>query len=46
MKKRVERLRGMHDLLPDSYQQQRWVTDQLSALLAQAGYVAVDTPIL
>ncbi len=46
MKKRVERLRGMHDLLPDSYQQQRWVTDQLSAFLAQAGYVAVDTPIL
>ena len=46
MKKRVERLRGMHDLLPNSYQQQRWVIDQLGAFLAQAGYVAVDTPIL
>nr|HET6901332.1 ATP phosphoribosyltransferase regulatory subunit [Ktedonobacteraceae bacterium] len=46
MKKRVERLRGMHDLLPDTYQRQRWITDQLGAFLAQAGYVAVDTPIL
>ncbi|HYK84471.1 MAG TPA: ATP phosphoribosyltransferase regulatory subunit, partial [Ktedonobacteraceae bacterium] len=46
MKKRVERLRGMHDLLPDSYAQQRWVTERLSAFLAQAGYAAVDTPVL
>src|SRR5437588_4378947 len=46
MKKRVERLRGMHDLLPDTYQHQRWVIDRLSAFLAQAGYVTVDSPIL
>src|SRR3989440_4628080 len=46
MKKRVERLRGMHDLLPDTYQHQRWVRDRLSDFLAQAGYAAVDSPIL
>src|SRR5438105_11236661 len=46
MKKRVERLRGMHDLLPDTYQHQRWITDRLSTFLAQAGYVQIDTPIL
>ncbi len=46
MKKRVERLRGMYDLLPDAQQQQRWVIDQLSRFLAQAGYAEVDTPIL
>jgi ATP phosphoribosyltransferase regulatory subunit len=46
MKKRVERLRGMHDLLPEAHQHQRWVIDQLSTFLAQAGYVQVDTPTL
>ncbi len=46
MKNRVERLRGMHDLLPESYQQQRWLIERLRAFLAQAGYGAVDTPIL
>src|SRR5438067_4129606 len=46
MKKRVERLRGMHDLLPEMYQHQRWVIDRLSDFLAQAGYAAVDSPIL
>jgi len=46
MKKRVERLRGMHDLLPDTYAQQRQVTEQLSAFLARAGYATVDTPVL
>ena len=46
MKKRVERLRGMHDLLPDSYALQRQVTERLNAFLAQAGYVTVDTPVL
>src|SRR5216683_6450947 len=46
MKKRIERLRGMHDQLPDAYRQQRWVIDRLSAFLAQAGYAAVDSPIL
>src|SRR5437588_514712 len=46
MKKRVERLRGMHDLLPDTYQHQRWVRDRLSAFLAQAGDATVDSPIL
>ncbi|HEU0002386.1 MAG TPA: ATP phosphoribosyltransferase regulatory subunit, partial [Ktedonobacteraceae bacterium] len=43
---RVERLRGMHDLLPEAYQHQRWVIDRLSAFLAQAGYTAVDSPII
>src|SRR5438270_7309989 len=46
MKKRIERLRGMHDLSPEEYLQQRWVVDQLSSFLAQAGYSPVDTPIL
>src|SRR5213082_2828274 len=46
MKKRVERLRGMHDLLPDTYQHQRWVIDRLSAFLTQAGYLTVDAPVL
>src|SRR5947209_9097123 len=46
MKKHIERLRGMHDRLPETYQQQRWVMDRLSAYLAQAGYVPVDPPIL
>src|SRR3989440_5989790 len=46
MRKRVERLRGMHDLLPEAYQQQRWVTDRLSRFLLGAGYAAVDAPIL
>jgi histidyl-tRNA synthetase len=46
MKKRVERLRGMYDLLPEVYQHQRWVIDQLSTFLMQAGYAQVDTPVL
>ena len=46
MKKHIERLRGMHDRLPEAYQQQRWVMDRLSAFLAQAGYAPVDPPIL
>ncbi len=46
MKKRVERLRGMHDLLPEAHQHQRWVIDQLSTFLAHAGYALVDTPTL
>lgn len=46
MKKRVERLRGMHDLLPETQQQQRWVLDQVGTFLAQAGYAPVDTPVL
>ncbi len=46
MKKRVERLRGMHDLLPEAHQHQRWVIDQLSTFLAHAGYSQVDTPVL
>lgn len=46
MKKRVERLRGMHDLLPEAYQHHRWVIDQLSAFLARAGYAQVDSPVL
>ena len=46
MKKHIERLRGMHDCLPETYEQQRWVIDRLSALLTQAGYDPVDPPIL
>ncbi len=46
MKKRVERLRGMHDLLPEAQQHQHWLLDQLSTFLAQAGYAQVDAPIL
>ncbi len=46
MKKRAQRLRGMHDLLPETQQHQRWLLDQLSAFLAQAGYAQVEAPIL
>lgn len=46
MKKRVERLRGMYDLLPETYLHQRWLLDQLGILLSQAGYAQVDTPVL
>jgi histidyl-tRNA synthetase len=46
MKKRVERLRGMHDLLPEEYLRQRKVIERLAAYLALAGYRAVDTPVL
>ncbi|PZW32061.1 histidyl-tRNA synthetase [Thermosporothrix hazakensis] len=46
MRKRVERLRGMYDLLPDVYQQQQWVIGKLGSLLAQAGYAHVDSPLL
>jgi histidyl-tRNA synthetase len=46
MKKRVERLRGMHDLLPDVYQNQQTITGRLSAFLTQAGYDSVDAPLL
>ena len=46
MKKHIERLRGMHDRLPETYKQQRWVIDRLSAFLAQAGYNQVDPPLL
>ncbi|HVB75235.1 MAG TPA: histidine--tRNA ligase [Ktedonobacteraceae bacterium] len=46
MKKRVERLRGMHDLLPDIYQRQHHTIEQLGAFLARAGYDRVDAPLL
>src|SRR5229473_2765568 len=46
MKKRIERLRGMRDLLPDAYQQQRLVSARLQGFLARAGYNSVDVPIL
>lgn len=46
MKKRIERLRGMRDLLPDTYQQQRHVSARLQDFLSQAGYAPVDVPIL
>ena len=46
MKKRVERLRGMHDLLPGVYQHQHHLVEQLGAFLARAGYDRVDAPLL
>jgi histidyl-tRNA synthetase len=46
MKKHIERLRGMHDRLPETYQQHHWVIDCLGAFLAEAGYDRVDPPIL
>lgn len=46
MKKRIERLRGMYDLLPETYQQQRWLTERVQAFLASAGYAPVDAPVL
>ncbi len=46
MKKHVERLRGMHDLLPEMYQHQYWVIDQLGTFLTRAGYAHVDSPVL
>lgn len=46
MKKRIERLRGMHDLLPETQHQKRWMIDRLNTFLTQAGYASVDTPIL
>ena len=46
MKKRVERLRGMHDLLPEAHQRHRLITERVQDFLGQAGYLAVDTPVL
>ena len=46
MKKRVERLRGMHDALPETKHNQRWIIDRLTTIAAQAGYALIDTPIL
>jgi ATP phosphoribosyltransferase regulatory subunit len=46
MKKRIERLRGMYDLLPETYQQQHWLTERVQTFLALAGYAPVDSPVL
>ncbi len=46
MKKRVERLRGMHDLLPEAHQNHQWITNRLTTTLTHAGYAPIDTPIL
>ena len=46
MKKRVERLRGMYDLLPEAYQRQQSVSERMRSFLARAGYEAVDTPVV
>src|SRR5437868_12875972 len=46
MKKRIERLRGMHDLLPETYRRQHEVIERLRAFLERAGYMPVDTPVL
>src|SRR5947209_11789218 len=46
MKKRIERLRGMHDLLPETYRWQHEVVERLQTFLERAGYMPVDTPVL
>ena len=46
MKNRIERLRGMHDLLPEEHLQQSWLKERLGTFLAQAGYARVDSPIV
>jgi len=46
MKKRVERLRGMHDLLPEARQHHQWITDRLAKTVGRAGYGLIDTPML
>ncbi len=46
MTKRIERLRGMRDLLPEAYQQQRQISGRLHDFLSQAGYSAVEVPVL
>lgn len=46
MRKRIERLRGMHDLVPESFQQQRQIIERLQNLFSRAGYAPVDVPIL
>lgn len=46
MKKRVERLRGMHDLLPEAYQRQNHIVESMQAFMSNAGYMTVETPIL
>ncbi len=46
MKKRAERLRGMHDVLPEAQQHQQWITDRLTSIVSNAGYALIDTPIL
>lgn len=42
----IERLRGMHDLLPEEHAQQRWVIERMATFLAKAGYTPVDSPTL
>ncbi len=46
MTKRVERLQGMHDLLPEADMRQRWLVERLGQFLELAGYARVDTPII
>lgn len=46
MKNRIERLRGMHDLLPEEHLQQSWLKERVGIFLAQAGYLHVDSPIV
>ncbi len=46
MRKRIERLRGMHDLLPDTYRQHSQIIERLRGFFSRAGYDAVDVPVL
>lgn len=46
MKKRVERLRGMRDILPEAHLHQHWLSQRLGDFLAQAGYMPVDSPVM
>lgn len=36
----------MRDLLPDTYQQQRHISERLQGFFSQAGYASVDVPVL
>jgi histidyl-tRNA synthetase len=46
MRKHVERLRGMHDLLPAHYHHHHRISEHLHHFFAQAGYAPVDVPVL
>lgn len=46
MRKRVERLRGMHDVLPENYQHQHELIECMQGFLTRAGYASVEVPVL
>jgi histidyl-tRNA synthetase len=46
MRKHIERLRGMRDLLPDVYRQHSQIIERLQGFFSRAGYDPVDVPVL